>query len=106
MRCSNNLRNPAAIFLFKIKKEIMEYYFSITISGSFDHAIEKVTEALKAEDFGVLTEIDTKATLKKKLNVDFYNHKILGACKPPFAYKSLLAEDKIGTMLPRNVIGE
>ena len=82
----------------------MEYYFSKTITGSFDEAIEKVTEALKAEGFGILTEIDIKATLKKKLDVDFYNYKILGACNPPFAYKALLAEDKIGTMLPCNVI--
>lgn len=82
----------------------MEYYFCKTITGSFDEAIEKVTEALKAEGFGILTEIDIKATLKKKLDVDFYNYKILGACNPPFAYKALLAEDKIGTMLPCNVI--
>jgi len=82
----------------------MEYYFSKTIDESFDNAIQKVTEALKAEGFGILTEIDIKATLKKKLDVDFYNYKILGACNPPFAYKALLAEDKIGTMLPCNVI--
>ena len=82
----------------------MEYYFSKTIAGSFDNAIEKVTEALKAEGIGILTEIDLKATLKKKLDIDFYNYKILGACNPPFAYKALLAEDKIGTMLPCNVI--
>ena len=82
----------------------MEYYFSKTIAGSFYNAIQKVTEALKAEGFGILTEIDIKATLKKKLDVDFYNYKILGACNPPYAYKALLAEDKIGTMLPCNVI--
>ena len=82
----------------------MEYYFSKTITCSFDDAIQKVTEALKAEGFGILTEIDIKATLKKKLDVDFYNYKILGACNPPSAYKALLAEDKIGTMLPCNVI--
>ncbi len=82
----------------------MEYYFTKTITGNFDDAIQKVTEALKAEGFGVLTEIDLKATLKKKLDVDFYNYKILGACNPPYAYKALLAEDKIGTMLPCNVI--
>ena len=82
----------------------MEYYFSKTVSGSFDNAIQKVTESLKAEGFGILTEIDIKATLKKKLDVDFYNYRILGACNPPFAYKALLAEDKIGTMLPCNVI--
>jgi len=82
----------------------MKYYFSKIITGSFDNAIQKVTEALKVEGFGILTEIDIKATLKKKLDVDFYNYKILGACNPPFAYKALLAEDKIGTMLPCNVI--
>jgi uncharacterized protein (DUF302 family) len=82
----------------------MDYYFSKTIDQSFDNAIQKVTEALKAEGFGILTEIDIKATLKKKLDVDFYNYKILGACNPPFAYKALLAEDKIGVMLPCNVI--
>ena len=82
----------------------MKYYFSKTIDESFDNAVLKVTEALKAEGFGILTEIDIKATLKKKLDVDFYNYKILGACNPPYAYKALLAEDKIGTMLPCNVI--
>jgi len=82
----------------------MEYYFSKTIADSFDNAIQKVTEALKAEGFGILTEIDIKGTLKKKLDVDFYNYKILGACNPPYAYKALLAENKIGTMLPCNVI--
>lgn len=82
----------------------MEYYFSKTIAGSFDNAVQKVTEVLKTEGFGILTEIDIKATLKKKLDVDFYNYKILGACNPPYAYKALLAEDKIGTMLPCNVI--
>ena len=82
----------------------MDYYFSKTIAESFDNAVQKVTEALKVEGFGILTEIDIKATLKKKLDVDFYNYKILGACNPPFAYKALLAEDKIGTMLPCNVI--
>ena len=82
----------------------MEYYFSKTIDETFDNAVQKVTEALKSEGFGVLTEIDVKATLKKKLDVDFYNYKILGACNPPFAYKALQAEDKIGTMLPCNVI--
>ena len=82
----------------------MEYYFSKTIKSSFDNAVQKVTEALKTEGFGILTEIDIKATLKKKLDVDFYNYKILGACNPPFAYRALQTEDKIGTMLPCNVI--
>jgi len=82
----------------------MEYYFSKTITGTFDNAVQKVTDALKTEGFGILTEIDIKATLKKKLDVEFYNYKILGACNPPYAFKALLAEDKIGTMLPCNVI--
>lgn len=83
----------------------MSYYINTTISGiTFDEAIEKVTEALKKEGFGVLTDIDIKATLKKKLDVDFYNYRILGACNPPYAYKALQAENKIGTMLPCNVI--
>jgi uncharacterized protein (DUF302 family) len=82
----------------------MSYYFNVTVSGDFNQVIENVIEELKKEGFGVLTEIDIKATLKKKLDVDFYNYKILGACNAPFAYKALQAEDKIGTMLPCNVI--
>jgi uncharacterized protein (DUF302 family) len=80
------------------------YYFKKTISSEFEQSIEKVTEALKAEGFGVLTEIDIKNTLKKKIDVDFHNYRILGACNPPFAYEALSAENKIGTMLPCNVI--
>lgn len=82
----------------------MSYYFSKTLDISFDEAIEKVTSALQSKGFGVLTEIDVKATLKKKLDVDFRNYRILGACNPPFAYQALQAEDKIGAMLPCNVI--
>ena len=83
----------------------MNYYYSkLLMNVTFDEATAKITEALKGEGFGILTEIDIKATLKKKLDVDFYNYKILGACNPPFAYKALLAENKIGTMLPCNVI--
>lgn len=82
----------------------MSYYFNTTIDTSFEDALVKVEEELKKEGFGILTEIDVKATLKKKLNEDFRNYKILGACNPPFAHKALLAEDKIGTMLPCNII--
>ena len=84
----------------------MSYYFSKIVSEDFDKAIEKVTSKLKEEGFGVLTEIDVKATLKKKLDVDFKKYKILGACNPPFAYKALQSEDKIGIMLPCNVVVE
>lgn len=82
----------------------MSYYFSKTVKGSFEEVLEKVTASLKNEGFGILTEIDVKETLKKKLDVNFRKYKILGACNPPFAYKALLAEDKIGIMLPCNVI--
>ena len=83
----------------------MKYYFEKTLKDTgFEEAIEKVTDALKVEGFGILTEIDVKETLKKKLDEDFRPYKILGACNPPFAHKALLAEDKIGAMLPCNVI--
>lgn len=82
----------------------MSYYFNKTISGNFDDVIIRVTDELKKEGFGILTEIDVKETLKKKLDVDFKKYKILGACNPPFAYKALQAEDKIGAMLPCNVV--
>lgn len=82
----------------------MGYYFSKTIDASFEDAINKVMEELKKEGFGVLTDIDVKATLKKKLDVDYHKYRILGACNPPFAYKALQAENKIGTMLPCNVM--
>ncbi len=82
----------------------MKYYFSKTVALSFAEAIDKVTEELKKEGFGILTDIDVKQTLKKKLDVDFPNYRILGACNPPFAYSALQKENKIGTMLPCNVI--
>jgi len=82
----------------------MSYYFSKRVDSDFEVAIQNVTEKLKEKGFGVLTEIDIQATLKKKIDVDFYKYKILGACNPHFAHKALLEEDKVGVMLPCNVI--
>lgn len=82
----------------------MSYHFSKTVNLGFEEAIERTTVVLKEEGFGVLTEIDIKATLKKKLDVDFRNYHILGACNPSNAYKALQAEGHIGLMLPCNVI--
>ncbi len=82
----------------------MTYHFSKTLDSSMDAAVSRVTEALKKEGFGVLTEIDVQKTLKAKIDVDFRPYRILGACNPGFAHQALLAEDKIGTMLPCNVI--
>lgn len=82
----------------------MAYHNSKTVSTTFEETIERVTEELKNEGFGVLTEIDVKETLKKKLDVDFRKYRILGACNPPLAYKALSEEENIGVMLPCNVI--
>ncbi len=82
----------------------MEYYINKTITAEFDQAIELVTEALRTEGFGVLSEIDIQEKLKEKLDVDFRKYKILGACNPANALRALQQEDKIGTMLPCNVI--
>ena len=82
----------------------MSYYYSKIVRAEFDDAVSRIKQALKEEGFGILTEIDVKETLKKKLDVEFRNYRILGACNPPFAYKALQAEDKIGTMLPCNVV--
>ncbi len=82
----------------------MQYGFSKTVDLSFEQTIEKVTEELKKEGFGVLTTIDVKDTLKKKIDVDFKKYTILGACNPPIAHKSLQTEEEIGLLLPCNVI--
>ncbi len=82
----------------------MSYTFSKTLDGDFDEIIDRVTEALGEEGFGILTEIDVKETLKKKLDVDFRRYRILGACNPKLAYRALTLEPEIGTMLPCNVI--
>lgn len=82
----------------------MHYYLARVVDGQFQAIVERVTNALKGEGFGVLTEIDVKATMKKKLDIDFRDYRILGACNPPLAHQALTADDKIGTMLPCNVI--
>jgi uncharacterized protein (DUF302 family) len=82
----------------------MEYYFSKDLKLSFPEAMDRIRSELKKEGFGILTEIDVQSTLKTKLNVDFHPYRILGACNPPFAYQALQQENKIGTMLPCNVI--
>jgi len=90
------------IEIFTIK--IMKYYISKKISTNFDQAVLLETESLKKEGFGVLTEINLQEKLKEKLDVDFRNYKILGACNPYYAYKAVQMEDKIGTLLPCSVI--
>ncbi len=82
----------------------MEYGFSKIVDQPFEETVEKVTEELKKVGFGVLTEIDVKDTMKKKLNVDFKKYKILGACNPPIAHKALQIEEELGLLLPCNVI--
>jgi uncharacterized protein (DUF302 family) len=82
----------------------MSYSFSKFVDISYEEALQKVTEELQKEGFGVLTEIDVKETMKKKLNVDFARYKILGACNPPFAHQALTADQDIGLLLPCNVV--
>ena len=82
----------------------MSYCFSKTLSVPFDEGVSRVTAALKEEGFGIITEIDVKETFKKKIGAEFRNYPILGACTPASAYEALMLEDKVGTMLPCNVI--
>ena len=82
----------------------MSYYLGKVLPLGFDDAVPRVTEALKAAGFGIITEIDVQATLKSKLNVEFRPYRILGACNPALAYEALQLEDKVGTMLPCNVV--
>jgi len=82
----------------------MNYYFAKEVDLTFEETLARVTDELKQEGFGVLTEIDVKATIKKKLDKDFRNYRILGSCNPPFAYQALLSEPHIGLMLPCNVV--
>jgi uncharacterized protein (DUF302 family) len=86
------------------KVTAMSYYFSKTLPVGFDEAVRRTTEVLKQEGFGIITEIDVKQTLKAKIGVDFRNYRILGACNPKLAHEALQLEDKIGTMLPCNVV--
>ncbi|MDI4655876.1 DUF302 domain-containing protein [Xanthobacter autotrophicus] len=82
----------------------MSYYLSKILSITFDEAVTRTMDALKKEGFGVITEIDVKETLKKKIGIDFPSYRILGACNPTLAYEALKLEDKVGTMLPCNVV--
>jgi uncharacterized protein (DUF302 family) len=90
--------------MFSLSETSMSYYFSKTLEMPFVQAIQHVTEALAGKGFGVLTTIDVRATMKKKLDIDFRPYTILGACNPKFAHKALQTEDVIGTMLPCNVV--
>jgi uncharacterized protein (DUF302 family) len=82
----------------------MSYYINKIVETPFDETVEAVTKALREQGFGILTDIDIQATLKKKLEIDFRQYRILGACNPQFAHKALQVEDKIGVMLPCSVI--
>ena len=82
----------------------MQYYFNREMDGDFDEVVGRTVTALQGEGFGILSDIDVQAALKKKLDVDYGSYRILGACNPPYAYKALQLENKIGTMLPCNVV--
>ena len=105
----SGINKQELIMLTRLKMKLnkssnMDYYFTTTTKGNFEAVEAKVLELLKNEGFGVITQIDMQQILKNKLNVDFKKYKILGACNPSFAHKALQAENKIGTMLPCNVI--
>jgi uncharacterized protein (DUF302 family) len=97
-------RERDGYFRDTIDRQEMSYHFSRIVDLGFDRAIDRATEELKKEGFGVLTTIDLQGALKEKLGVDFRRYRILGACNPQFAFKAVSAEDKIGTMLPCNVV--
>lgn len=82
----------------------MNYYFAKTLTVGFDEAVRRAIDGLKGEGFGIITDIDVKDTLKKKINIDFRNYRILGACNPMLAHEALQLENKVGTMLPCNVV--
>jgi len=82
----------------------MSYYFAKTLTVGFDDAVRRTVDALKQEGFGIITEIDVKETFRKKLGIEFRNYRILGACNPALAHEALEIEDKVGTMLPCNVV--
>lgn len=82
----------------------MDYHISKFVDYSYSEAIERATTELKKEGFGILTQIDAKATFKEKIGADFRPYMILGACNPNFAHKALLTEDKVGTLMPCNVV--
>ena len=98
------LRAPSHGQSVQTQRPIMSYYFSKVLPLAFEQAVLRTTEALKEAGFGIITEIDVKDTLKRKIDVDFRNYCILGACNPSLAYEALQIEDKVGTMLPCNVV--